>query len=157
MTEERIVCPIEFHADPGGPGRLTGTLATFGEVSRDSRRHVFAVGSLRWDPAGVVLNRQHSRSEPIARITPTVDGDRVVVDHVLPDTRAGRDAAAEIRSGLMAGLSAEIRVARDRMDNGRRLIERAELVGAGLVDRAAFESTTVEVHQRAQGRRRLWL
>ena len=88
-----------------------------------------------------------------------VDGDRIVVDHVLPDTAAGRDAASEIRSGLMTGLSTEVRIDRDTRDGGRRLIQAAELVGVGLVDRAAFESTaTVTVHERQRARRRrVWL
>ena len=88
MTEhEHVYCAVEIHSDPSGPGRLTGTIATFGETSRDSRRHVFEAGSLKWDPAGVTLNRQHVRGSPIARITPTVDGDRIVVDHALPGYR----------------------------------------------------------------------
>ena len=86
-----------------------------------------------------------------------VDGDRIVVDHVLPDTAAGRDAASEIRSGLMTGLSTEVRIDRDTRDGGRRLIQAAELVGVGLVDRAAFESTQVSVHERQRARRRIWL
>ena len=157
MTEH-VYCAVELHADPGGPGRLTGTIATYGEESRDSRRHVFAPGALRWDSAGIVLNRQHTRAAPITRIVPMMDGDRIVVDQVLPDTAAGRDAAAEIRGGLMTGLSAEVRIDRDKHDGGRRLIQAAELVGVGLVDRAAFESTRVTVHERQRARRRrVWL
>lgn len=157
MTGERVelYASVELHADTAGPGRLAGTLLVYGEVSRDGRRHVFEDGALTWDSGGVVLNRQHNRGEPIARIMPAVDGDRIVIDHALPDTRAGRDAAVEIRGGLLRGLSAEVAVSRDRYDGGRRLIERAELVGAGLVDRAAFAGSTVEVH--GAQRRRLWL
>ena len=148
---------VELHADPGGPGRLTGTIATYNEESRDARRHVFAPGSLKWDSSGIVLNRQHTRAAPIARVTPMVDGDRIVVDHVLPDTAAGRDAAAEVRSGLMTGLSAEVRIDRDKRDGGRRMILESELVGVGLVDRAAFETAQVSVHERQRARRRVWL
>lgn len=158
MPDLTLYAALDFAADPSGPGRLSGVLLTFGEESRDGRRHVFAAGSLDWDKAGVVLNRQHNRGEPIARIVPTVDGDRVVVDHVLPDTRAGRDAATEVRSGLMTGLSAEVQVHENRRDSdGRRLIERATLAGAAIVDRAAFESTAVTVHGARPRRRRIWL
>ena len=153
-----LFAAVELHADARGPGRLTGTLVEYGEQTRDGRAHVFMPGSLRWDPAGVVLNRQHARSEPITRIVPTVDGDRVVVDHVLPDTRAGRDAAAEVRSGLFRGLSVETAVRADRHVNGRREITAADLVGVGLVDSAAFAGSTVTVHERQRAqRRRLWL
>ena len=158
MTTVELYASVELHADTAGPGRLAGTLLVYGEESRDGRRHVFAADSLKWDPAGVVLNRQHNRGEPIARIMPALDGNRIVIDHALPDTRAGRDAAVEIRSGLLRGLSAEVQVHADRMDGGgRRLIERAELVGAGLVDRAAFEGSTVTVHGAQGRRRRVWL
>ena len=39
------------------------------------------------------------------RVIPEVRGETIVIDQVLPDTTAGRDAAAEIRQGLMRGLS----------------------------------------------------
>ena len=153
-----LFASVEIHADPAGPGRLVGTLVEYGEQTRDGRRHVFMPGSLRWDSAGVVLNRQHQRGEPITRILPTVDGDRVVVDHTLPDTRAGRDAAAEVRSGLFRGLSVEVAVNADRHVSGRREITAADLVGVGLVDSAAFAGSTVTVHERQRtGRRRVWL
>ena len=152
-----LFAAVECHADPAGPGRLTGTLVVYGEPTRDGRAHVFMPGSLKWDPAGVVLNRQHQRGEPITRIVPTVDGDRVTVDHVLPDTRAGRDAAAEVRSGLFRGLSVETAVRADRHVAGRREITAADLVGVGLVDRAAFAGSTVTVHGAQGGRRRVWL
>ena len=152
-----LYCALDFHADHAGPGRITGTLITYGETSADSRRHVFTPGSLHWDPAGVVLNRQHSDSSPIARILPQTDGDRLMVDHSLPDTAAGRDAATEVRNGLLIGLSAEVRVEKDRHEAGRRLIERAELAGAAIVTRPAFRSTAVTVHERQRARRRVWL
>ena len=88
-----------------------------------------------------------------------VDGDRIVVDHVLPDT-VGRPRCrgGDQIGGLMTGLSTEVRIDRDTRDGGRRLIQAAELVGVGLVDRAAFESTQVTVHERQRARRRrIWL
>ena len=157
MNTIELHAAVELHSDPSGPGRLTGTIATYGEESRDSRRHVFEAGSLKWDSAGVTLNRQHVRGAPITRITPILDGDRIVIDHVLPDTAAGRDAAQEVRSGLLRGLSAEVRIGRDQHDAGRRLILEAELVAVGLVDQSAFTSTQVSVHERQRARRRIWL
>ena len=151
--------PVELHASDRGPGVLRGTLVTFGEVTRDSRRHVFMPGSLEWDRAdGIELNRQHDGGAPIDRIRPAVDADRIVVDHALPDTRAGRDAAQEVRRGLMRGLSVEVEVHADRRVDGRREIDRATVHGVGLVTRPAFESAQVTVHERQRARRRrLWL
>ncbi len=160
MSIERYtaVAPVEIHASDAGPGVLRGVLVTFGEATRDSRRHVFAPGSLEWDPAGVELNRAHDPGSPIDRIRPALDGDRIVVDHALPDTRAGRDAAAEVRRGLMRGLSVEVEIHADRHVSGRREIDRATVHGVGLVTRPAFVGSTVTVHG-AQGdrRRRVWL
>ena len=77
-----------------------------------------------------------------------------MLDALLPDTAAGRDAATEVRSGLLRGLSVEFKALAERYVSGVREIRRAALVGAGLVDSPAYRGSTVEV--RARGRR-LWL
>ena len=154
MTEIR--CAVELRADDErrGPGRLTGTLLTYGERRGDGPRERFAPGALVWPADGIVLRRQHNTRAPIARIVPELRGDRVVLDALLPDTAAGRDAAAEVRAGLFRGLSVEFKSLQERVVSGVREIRRALLVGAGLVDSPAYRSSTVEV--RARGRR-LWL
>ena len=106
MTDALIV-PIEFRAadeSRPGPGHLYGTLLTYGERAAD-RPEVFEPGSLTWPVNGVVLRRQHVRAAPIMRAIPEVRGAAVVFDVPLPDTAAGRDAAAEVRAGLFRGLS----------------------------------------------------
>ena len=149
VTEIR--CAVEFRADEDrtGPGRLRGVLLTYGEPRAD-RREVFRAGSLEWPADGIVLRRQHSRFEPVTRVVPEVRGDRVVLDVALPDTRAGRDAAAEVRGGLFRGLSVEFKAREEgRTAGGLREIRRALLVGAGLVDSPAYRGSRVEV--RAEG------
>ena len=100
-TGDEIRCAIEFREDEdrASPGRITGTLMTYGEQHRQGGE-VFEPGALKWDPEGVVLRRQHDRQSPIMRVIPEIRGDKVVIDAPLPDTQAGRDAAVEIRSGL---------------------------------------------------------
>ena len=154
MTDE-IRCAVELRASDASPGRLSGVLLTYGERAAD-RPELFEPGALAWPSNGIVLRRQHSRAAPIARIVPEVRGDQVVLDAELPDTAAGRDAAAEIRGGLLAGLSVEFRATRERMAGGVRRIGHALLTGAGLVDSPAYAGSTVEVRQRT-GRRRVWL
>ena len=83
-------------------------------------------------------------------------GAALVIDTALPDTVAGRDAAAEIRDGLFRGLSVEFRAERERMAGGVRRIERGQLVGAGLVDTPSYRGSRVEIRGR-KGRRRVWL
>ena len=156
MTVE-LHAAVELLADASGPGRLSGVLMTYGEPVADGRGHVFRPGSLSWETGGILLNLSHDRKQPLMRVEPTTDGDRVLLAAVLPDTQRGRDAALMVRNGTYRGLSAEVQVHADRMVAGRREIERAALVGAALVDTPAIRSARVEVHDRAKGRRRLWL
>ena len=103
---------------------------------------------------GIVLNRQHSRAAPILRFTPVEIEGRLTVDAEIPDTTAGRDALAEIRSGLFKGLSIEFRAVRQTIVAGVRRISEAVLTGAGLVDSGSYAAATVEVRRQA---RRVWL
>ena len=154
MADE-IRCAIEVREDEGKPARLVGTLMPFGVQAQD-RAELFESGSLKWDAGGIILNRQHQRGSPILRFTPVEVEGRLTVDAEIPDTTAGRDALAEIRSGLFKGLSIEFRAVRQTIVAGVRRISEAVLTGAGLVDSGSYESATVEVRRREQ-QRRVWL
>ena len=67
--KDEIRCAIEFREDTDrtGPGRLVGTILTYGQRAKD-RPEVFEPGSLTWPDTGVVLNRQHARGAPIMRV-----------------------------------------------------------------------------------------
>ena len=153
MTEIR--CKVELREDDtlASPGRLTGTLLTYGERASD-RPELFVRGA--FDLAaitasgGIVINRQHTRGAPIMRVIPELRGDALVNDTELPDTSSGRDAAVEIRSGLMRGLSVEFKALRARMVNGVRRISEAALVAGGLVDDPSYSGSTVEVRDRGR-------
>ena len=149
----RFRMEIELREDEGrlGPGRLVGTVIKYGERAKD-RAEVFEVGSLTWPSSGIVLNRQHSRKSPIMRVTPTVEGNEVRIDAPLPDSTAGRDAAVEVRSGLMTGLSIEFRATAETFVSGVRRITAAILGGVGLVDSPAY-GTSVEVRAKGGGNR----
>ena len=60
---DEIRCAIELRADDSreSPGRIVGTLVTYGERASD-RPELFEAGSLTWPDGGVVLNRQHTRT-----------------------------------------------------------------------------------------------
>ena len=154
---DELRCAVELRADDtqAGPGRLTGTLLRYGERAGD-RAEVFEPGSLSWPAGGIVLNRQHQRGAPIARVVPEVRDGAVVVDVALPETAAGRDAAAEVRAGLFRGLSVEFRAVLQDYRGGVRRIKRGILTGAGLVDTPSFTGSTVEVREQ-RGRRRFVL
>ena len=98
----------------------------------------------------------HRREAPIARFIPEATDGEVRVAIQLPDTTAGRDAASNVKAGVLRGLSVEFVAERERQPSGVRVIERARLVGAGLVDSPSYAGAGVEV--RDKGRRaRLWL
>ena len=157
MRQETRTIEIRFEADAErmGPGRLVGVLLPYGERAAD-RPEMFEPGALHWPADGVLLRSMHKRQDPVARFIPEATETEVRVSIDLPDTTAGRDAATNVRAGVLKGLSVEFRAERERRDNGLRVIERAELVGAGLVDSGAYARARVEARGKRE-RRRLWL
>ena len=159
--KEEIRMEIECRTDEDrlGPGRIVGTLMTYGKQARD-RREVFEVGSLKWD-GPLILNRMHTRASPIMRVTPIVDGNEVKINEQIPDSTAGRDCAAEIRSGLLRGMSIEFRATAQNIVGGVRRITAAVLSGAAIVDSPSYAGSSVEVRAKGGGNRpneeTLWL
>lgn len=155
MIEHRAV-EIRIADDPErrGPGVLTGVLMPYEKRAGD-RPEMFARGALYWPDDGVVLREQHNREAPITRFVPEDTGAELRVSFPLPDTQRGRDAAALIRNGTLRGLSVEFRAERETFRDGVRVVERARLTGAGLVDDPSYQSP-VEVRSKGR-RRRLWL
>ena len=157
MSKTEIRCALELREDQSrqSPGRIFGTLLTYGERAVD-RAEMFEAGSLQWPSNGIVLNRQHERGSPIMRVIPSVVGQAVVIDAPLPDTAAGRDTAAEVRAGLFNGLSVEFKAIKEKFDGGVRKIGRAVLRAAAVVDSPSYAGSAVEVRDRKR-RRRVWL
>ena len=156
---DEIRCKIELREDENrlGPGRLVGTLMAYSERASD-RAEVFEPGSLSWPESGIVINRQHLRQSPILRCVPVVDGNEVKIDSPLPDTTAGRDCAAEVRSKLMTGMSIEFRALKETFVGGVRRISEAVLSAAAVVDAPSFAGSTVEVRAKPRHKRRqIWL
>ena len=160
MNDE-VRCRCEIREDPSreSPGRIVGTILTYGQRAK-SMPEVFEKGAFDLDAiraaGGVVLDRQHQRANPIMRFYPELRGDDIVIDAALPDTRAGRDTATEVRSGLFTGLSVRFTPQRQQFTGGLRRISKASMVNVALVDDPSYPQGTVEVRQqpRAGGRRR---
>ena len=152
MSDE-IRCKVSCEEDRtrSGPGRIVGRILTYGERATD-RPELFERGALSWPADGVVLNRQHARGAPIMRVLPTLVGDELRIDQPLPDTIAGRDAATEIRSGLLRGLSVSFEAGRQSFAGGVRRISSAAMTAVGLVDEPSYNAP-VEVRARVHGRR----
>ena len=154
-TEYRSVeVRLAVDAERRGPGLLTGVLMPY-NVRATDRAEMFTAGALYWDQAGVVLREQHNRQAPIMRFLPEDTGAELRVSLPLPDTQRGRDAALLIRNGTLRGLSVEFLAEREAFRGGLRVVERAKLTGAGLVDSPSYDAP-VEVRRRNEGRR-LWL
>ncbi len=148
-----LYCPLEIRQDEtrSGPGRLYGTLITYGEQAGD-RREVFAPGALQWPESGIVVNLQHDRQQPVTRVIPEQRGNAVVIDTPLPDTQRGRDAATLIRNGTFTGLSLEFQSRSEGVRGGIREIRSAFTPSAAIVDSPSYKGSHVEVRKRRQGR-----
>ena len=154
MTTE-IRCAIECRDDDdmASPGRLTGTLIRYGERAGAGRAELFERDSLTWDPAGIVLTRQHAKGAPIMRVVPDRSGRR------RGDRRgvAGFDrwALGGCRGSLRSPRASVRRVSRAALQSyqgGVRRIKRAALVGAGLVWNPEYAGSRVEVRSGGAGR-----
>ena len=147
--EETIGCEVRFEADSSreSPGRLKGTLIHYERQARD-RREIVARGAFHWRDGGIVINDQHRRESAIVRATPYLDGDELKIDEPIPDTQAGRDAALNVRNGVLQGLSVEMQVEAEGRRGALREIRRARLVRAGLVDDPSYRESKVEVRAR---------
>ena len=152
MNDE-IRCAVSCEEDRtrSGPGRLVGKILTYGERAID-RAELFERGALSWPADGVVLNRQHARGAPIMRVLPVQVGNELRIDQPLPDTAAGRDAATEIRGGLMRSLSVSFQAGAQSFSGGVRRIQSAAMTAVGLVDDPSYDAP-VEVRARREGRR----
>ena len=147
---ENLTCEIRYAQDESRqtPGRLIATLMTYGEVASD-RREMFDAGSLRFPDQGLLIDEMHDRKSPILRAQPIIDGNTIRIDHPFPDTQRGRDAATNLREGVLTGLSVSFVAEDEEMRNGVRIIKRAFAPRAGLVDSPSYTGSKAEV--RASG------
>ena len=150
---DEIRCSIELREDDArqSPGRIVGTLLTYGKRARD-RAEMFESGALHWPDGGIILNMQHDRQQPVMRFNPTLVGDEIRIDAALPDTQRGRDAATMVRNKTFTGMSIEFKSELEGRADGLRMIRRGYLGGAALVD-SGSHVTSVEVRGRPAGRR----
>lgn len=135
---------------------LSGTVLRYGDVSRELRER-FEPGAFAPVP-GVPLDLQHDPAMVVL----------AAGEYVLNDTPSALELRAElpldsaayklVARGALTGLSIAFHARAERREAGVRVIERAELVSVGLVDRPAYPASTAEVRAAAERhqRRRLW-
>ncbi len=146
MREIRSAVAVVEDRSRRGPGRLQGTIVPFGAVASD-RREVFRPDSITMPANGIRLLLEH-RGRQVDRVIPTVDARGVHVDHVLPDTEVGREAARRVRAGELRGLSVEFTALRETRTQGVREVVSAMVDAAALVPEASYAPHTgVEVRR----------
>ena len=104
--------------------------------------------------ADLIVNVQHDRARPLVRTGQgLVIEDRAQAVTLHAELPAGLDqdqALANVRAGILRGLSVEFVAVRERMDGGTRVISEARLKDVALVDRPApTTQATVEARQKA--------
>ena len=131
-------------------GTLEGIVVPYGVPSQIEGvfSETFQPGSMRYGD-GVLVNRQHDRSRPLARL-----GYGLALDNganalraslTLPDTVDGRDVRELVKAGVLRGFSAEFSaIAEDWPTPDTRIITEAELGALAVVDDPAHSGSIIE-------------
>ena len=110
-------------------------------------------GALSFDD--VVLNLSHDTKRPLARLGSNLelrdDKDALRMSAKLPRSRDADDTLELIKSGVLRGLSVEMRVQKDEWSAGGRLrtIKEATLSGIGVVAKPAYPQSSIEARDSA--------
>lgn len=146
---------------------LEGVAIRYGDVAE------FPWGRERIEPGAfaplgdVILNRQHKRDLPIARtgggglsLTDSTEALRVRAE--LPDVPSANETLSLVRSKILRGLSIEFFPVAERQSGDLRIIEKAKLIGVGVVDEPSYPKSEVvaraaalELESRARSGRSL--
>ena len=132
---------------------VEGVAMPYGTVARIMGAFDDSVDAGAFKFGDVVLNRMHVREDLIARtdgggLTLTDSGERLTLRADIPKYR--EDIRDQVARRILRGFSVEMRVtAEDWPSPDRRIIKAAELLGIGLVDRAAYGEATAQLAKRA--------
>ena len=147
---ENLLVPLEYRQDSSreSPGLLAGVLMLYGTKAKD-REELFEQDAFHWDASGIVVREQHNRQAPILRTQPYLEGRELRINAPLLNTTRGRDIAEAMKgpTPLFSGLSVEFRAEKETRRNGVRVISKAYLGGAGLVDSPSYKHSLVEVRE----------
>ena len=128
---------------------LTGTVLRYGDIS-PGHREQFMAGSLAPVPA-VPLNLQHDRRMVVLEPGEFILNDTPRALEVRAELPPDSAAIKLVKRGALNGFSVEFNARSERREAGVRIIERAELVGIGLVDQPSYPASKAEV-RRAEHR-----
>ena len=150
---ESLFVPLEFREDTSNasPGLLTGILMRYEERARD-RPELFENNAFHWAQDGILIRELHPKpnapaTPAIMRALPYLEGRELRISAPLPNTTKGRDVAENMKGPLplYGGLSVEFAAEKQMNRNGLRVITKAYLDAAALVERGAYADALVEV------------
>lgn len=155
MSEyERVTFTLEVRVAEGGDGRtVEGVAVPYNEVTELTVHGAerFAPGSLKktvqgWGQSGraLPLLRGHDQAAPIGKVVELRDTpDGLLVKARLADTALGREAAAEVREGVLDAFSVGFRTIRHALVGGVREVREAALHEVSLVPLPAYAGAGV--------------
>lgn len=151
MAIERRYC--ELRAE--GERTISGVLVKYGDVASIGGlfRERIEAGAFAPLPNDAILNFQHDRSQPLARLgagLELTDGPAELrLRAELPRTALADDVLELVRSGVVRGLSLEFSTRAERQEGDLRVIVRGKVVGAAVVDRGAYSQSTIDARRAA--------
>ena len=147
MIDSEVRAGAEFRV----AGRtLTGRVMTYGDISPEHSER-FSPGAFGPAPSAP-LNLQHDRNMVVLGAGDFVLSDTQLALEIRAELPAGSAALKLVRRGALNGFSVEFHSRQERRASGVRVIERAELVGVGLVDQPSYPDSIAEVRGGGGGR-----
>ena len=128
---------------------LSGTVLRYGDISSEYRER-FLSGAFHPVPP-VELNIQHDPAMVVLKPGKFALNDFEHALEIRADLPAGSAALELVKRGALRGFSLEFKSRKETRSMGVRVIERALLVGIGLVDQPSYPDSVAEV--RALGDR----
>lgn len=150
---------VEFEFD--GNRKVTGVVMKYGDIAEMpwgeyERFETGAFGNAQ--SLDVILNLQHDRVIPLCRtggggLLLSDDQESLKAEAEMPETQSANDALVLVRNKVLRGFSVEFRPleSREEMVDGKTvtIIEKAELVNIGLVDRPAYSESRVNPRRKS--------
>ena len=143
--QHRIDGALECREATDSPGRLVGLLVPSGRMASD--RPELIVGRGITTPSdGIALLPEHRSQTVVMRFEPIRGDDgELRVDHLLPNTPAGREMAASVRDGRTPSLSIEFHSLDEAQVQGVREIRQSLVTAVATVTAASYDQARAEV------------
>ena len=139
---------VEIREATGSPGRVVGVILPAGRVAGD-RREIFVGAGITTPAAGMRLIPEHRSQTTILTFDPLRDSDGTLrIDHRLPDSPEGREAAQVIRNGSKARLSVEFHSLAEGTVQGVREVRQSLVEAVALVGEGSYSQARAELRNR---------